>query len=460
MSFTWTTEQIMGLSPDNYAVKIGRNLALAEKWLFTHTDAKQETIWAEYRNTGAKIIRVTITPQTLDYTCSCGSRKAPCNHVLALLLLWAEQPSIFDAAPLPAWVQTWRDQRQPPQSPSTPQITSSATDRADSDERRLHNTLSGLRELQLWLQDMVRGGFGALETKPKNYWESMSNRLVDAQAGALGRELKTIGNFVTLAAAGKTPKAVVHEKQLVNEWPQKLLSKLGRIHLLIQGFEQFNTLPRQTQTDLREAVGWLNRISPDDAHSETVCDHWLVMGKVVTDEGRHKMQRTWLWGRQTNRPAQIIHLLYKPQSIDLNLIVGAEVEAELIFAPSSTRLRAELLTRRQTGQASQFVSGYDAIAAAVAAYARTVTANPWLTHFPVALSSVSIYQQRQKWFLQDAAGDLLPLPPGFEHGWHLSALGHAAPIALFGEWNGEYFTPLTVWQNGRLIELAVLKGVK
>lgn len=457
---TWTTEQIMGLSPDNYAIKIGRNLALAEKWLLTQCNAQGHRIWAEYRNTGAKIVQTAIAPQPLHFTCSCGSRKLPCNHVLALLLLWTEQPETFEQAQPPAWVQSWLEQQPSPRVSSAQNLAASPSERADYDERRLQNTRAGLKELQLWLQDMVRGGFATLENRPKNYWDAMANRLVDAQAGALGRELKAIGAFVTLAAAGKTPKQLGHANGALTDWPQKLLSKLGRIHLLIQGFERFDTLSPQTQSDLREAVGWLGRPNPAAAHSEIVADHWLVMGKVVTDEGRHKMQRTWLWGQRTNRPAQIIHLLYKPQSIDVSLIVGSTVEAELVFAANSTPLRAELYKRGQTEPAAQFVCGSDSIATAVAAYGTAVAANPWLAHFPLALSAVTICRQHQSWFVQDVAGDLLPLPPGFEHGWHLSALGHSAPFALFGEWDGESFTPLTVWHDQRLIELAVLKGVK
>lgn len=449
----------MGVAPDHYATKIGRNLALAEKWLVTQTDQRRQQIWAEYQNSGAKRVQIAVVPQTLHFMCSCGSRKLPCNHLLALLLLWSEQPDAFEIAQPPEWVQQWSAQSTAPITDAS-QVPHAADERAHQDERRLRNTVAGLQELKLWLQDMVRGGFGALENRPPYYWDTMANRLVDCQAATLGRELKAIGTYVRMATSNGASKSTTRGNSASTEWPQKLLARLGRIHLLIQGFERFDTLSPQTQTDLREAVGWLSRLSAAEPYTEAVADQWLIMGKVVTDEGRYKMQRSWLWGRHTNRAAQIIHLLYKPQSVELSLLVGAAVEAELIFAPSSTALRAECHVRGQMAQPTHFVAGYTSIATATAAYAAAITANPWLPHFPIALPAVWARRQGETWFIQDAAGDLLPLPPSFEYGWHLSALGRNAPFCLFGEWDGECFTPLTIWQEGRLIELAVLKGVK
>lgn len=39
-------------------------------------------------------------------------------------------------------------------------------------------------------------------------------------------------------------------------WQARLLERLGRLHLLLEGFKHLDMLPPETQVDLRTQIGW------------------------------------------------------------------------------------------------------------------------------------------------------------------------------------------------------------
>jgi hypothetical protein len=57
-------------------------------------------------------------------------------------------------------------------------------------------------------------------------------------------------------------------------------------------------------------------------------------------------------------------------------------------------------------------------------------------------------QRNGGWAACDAAGRSLPLSARFQGGWLLSALTGGRPLAVFGEWNGAYLQPLSLWAEG------------
>ena len=64
-------------------------------------------LWGECRGSAAAPYRTVIDLAGPAYRCSCPSRKFPCKHVLALLLLWADGSVKDDAGELPDWAAGW-----------------------------------------------------------------------------------------------------------------------------------------------------------------------------------------------------------------------------------------------------------------------------------------------------------------------------------------------------------------
>lgn len=434
MHILWTPEQALGLAPDRYSLKMGRTFAQPDRW--SNLGYNQQAAWGEFPVSGKPPFRTTLNLAELRFDCTCFNRKFPCTHSLSLLLLLIEQPEIFTPSPPPDWVTAWLKNLSPP-------APAHHSDRpAAADRQRQANLMAGLQELDLWLRDLLRSGFAAAQEKPKSYWIQMADRLVDMQAGNLAGEIRQIPTLLDSHS----------------DWPEHLLKKLGRLHLLIQGFARLDRLPEPMQADLRAAVGWLPRPT-ETPTGRPQHDHWHVLARRTEQEGKQRLQRTWLWGNQHNQPALIIDLAYGRQPLDTSLVVGTVIEAELHFHAGTVPLQAHLTTRHRLTQAQDFIAGTASIKAALDRYTTALTTNPWSAYFPLALTAVTPLHLDQAWFIRDQAGYALPLPPKFEYGWHLLALSQGHPLSLFGEWDGRHFQPLTVWQHGRLLELHLLGGV-
>ena len=53
-----------------------------------------------------------------------------------------------------------------------------------------------------------------------------------------------------------------------------------------------------------------------------------------------KVQRTWLWGKQTQQKALILNFAHGSQPLDTSLVPGSCINAELVFFESAYPLRA------------------------------------------------------------------------------------------------------------------------
>ncbi len=138
---------------------------------------------------------------------------------------------------------------------------------------------AGLADLDRWLRDLVRHGLADARSKPYSFWDGPAARLVDAQAPGAARLVRS------LAGAGGT---------------ERLLERLGRLHLLTEGYKHLDTLPAETQADVRAALGFTIK-EEEVLAGPSVRDRWLVVGQSVEEEDRLRVQRTWLHGSESRR---------------------------------------------------------------------------------------------------------------------------------------------------------------
>lgn len=426
----WTTEQILGLAPDQFTLRAGRGLAEPQKWIALHH--ADDLVWGIHPNGRNKTGETAVYLPTFSYICTCNSRKAPCRHSLALLQIWQQQAPKFSAQPanrrLAAWAKREQIKQQRPNGRFLP--------------HNLQQLKTGLEALELWLLDMVRHGLARLPERPKAYWSTMADRLVDAQALPLAQTVRRLSQLPNTQP----------------DWPDQLLQEIGRLHLIIQGFRHFEQLPTTTQADLQTAVGWL----PTSAKNPPIHDTWLVLGRQQESSGRHTQHITWLWGQETQLTAQLIDQNRSAVPEGYWLPTGTVWQGAFQFVPGGW---PQIATRhnplQETDSNAISPAGFNTIRAAAQAYGRALAVNPWLAHFPMLLQNVQPKPTDSGWRLEDPTGTWLPLPEKFMHGWHLLALagGHFG-LTIFGVWNGRNLQPLSIFANQTWQDMLIWKGVK
>jgi hypothetical protein len=431
---TWTTEQILALAPDASAAKAARGLATPRPWV--SLGQNEQAAWGECQGSGARPYQTQVELAEPAFKCSCPSRKLPCKHGLGLLLLRAGQTTALPQTEPPQWVTTWlagRAQRAQQRSDKverpTPALSPAAQARRVAG--REAKVAAGLDELDQWLNDLARRGLASVQAERTRFWEGPAARLVDAQAPGLARRVREMAG---VPASG-------------DGWPERLLEQLGRLHLAVEGYRRIDTLPPAVQADLRTVVGWTQ--SQEELLVEpSLRDEWLVLGQRVEPEERLRVQRTWLWGRQSQRPALLLHFAHGNQAFEFSLPGGVAIDAEVVFYPSAYPLRALIKQRHGAPTPIDGLAGYPTIASATAAYAAALAAYPWLDEFPLTLTAALPVRMGSGWAVRDTAGQVLPLAPRFDQGWRLLALSGGHPLALFGEWNGDHLLPLSTWADG------------
>src|SRR5687767_13947787 len=99
----------MALAPDPASASAGQSLANVKKW--TGLGRGERAIWGLCQGSGKTPYQVRVDLSEPAFKCSCPSRKFPCKHGLALLLLFAKQAGDFTSGDEPAWVADWTTER-------------------------------------------------------------------------------------------------------------------------------------------------------------------------------------------------------------------------------------------------------------------------------------------------------------------------------------------------------------
>jgi hypothetical protein len=440
-----TADQILALAPDSASAKAGQGLASPRKWVALGWS--ERAAWGECQGSAREPYRTQIDLDEPAFRCSCPSRKFPCKHGLGLLLMLASQPAAFTQGAPPPWVAEWLTKRdQSAQQRAVKQERAMAPADAGAQKQRTAaqarsvaareaKVAAGVEELGRWLRDMVRQGLASAQGRPDSLWETIAARMVDAQAPGLARMIRDMAG---VPASGEG-------------WQERLLERLARLFLLIEGYRRLETLPSEEQADVRAAVGW--SLNQDELLAAAgVRDRWLVVGQHAEEEEHLRVLRTWLWGAGAARPALVLAFAAPGQPLDRGLVPGTALDAEIVFFPGAYQLRA--LVKRRHGPPSPLDRLPGAgIGAATAAYAAALARSPWIERFPLAIAGVTPLRDGERWLVRDANGLVLPLARRFARSWRLLALSGGQPLALFGEWDGDALLPLSAWAEGRFVVL-------
>lgn len=429
-----STEAVLALAPDDASAKAAKGLLAPAKWpTLAHSD---DAVWGECQGSGSKPYQTQVDLSGPVFRCSCPSRKFPCKHGLALMLLRAQSEASFTAGTPPPWVADWlasrREKAEKKEARAAePAAAPDPAAAAKRDAQRWKRIEAGVQELARWLDDQTQRGLAALGSEQAEGWAAMAARMVDAQAPGLGQRITQAAELI---GAGEG-------------WPARLLDRLGRLQLIVDAVPRRDSLSPATRADLRAALGWPQDREALLADGERVSDHWLVLGQCLDERDTKLVERhVWLQGRASGRRALLLDYSHGGRGFETGWVSGSERAAVLCFYPGHASQRAVV---------AELPAEAASTAAPVAAHdeagewqrmAQQIAANPWQPLLPLVWADAVPARHGDQWWLRlGAASQALPMQLAAAEAWQLLAHSGGAPLRVFGEWDGEQFAPLTAW---------------
>lgn len=309
---------------------------------------------------------------------------------------------------------------------------------ATAQQRRVRVS-AGLAELDIWLADQVRTGL-AQSDRSFGAFETMAARMVDAQAPGVAAILRQV------------PAAVITR----SDWPQVVLDRYARLHLLVTAHRRLDELPAPLAASVRTHIGYPTRTDAVRAEP-AVRDQWMTVGLRVTEDERLYTRRTWLYGRRSGRWGLLIdHSFGSPGFTVEAPALGMMAEADLHFYPAAAPLRA--LWGAAHGGAEPFTTvpreAGSGIGAALDQYADALAADPWLSAWPMLLGDVVPVPGERGWQLAEPDGRAaLPLAT-VEPPWELLGVSGGHPVTVTAEWTDSGLLPLSVLASGEVTDVA------
>lgn len=440
----WSIQRVEQLAPDPASFKAAQGSAKPAKWSHLGRDAR--LVWGECQGSGSTPYQVRADLVEVTYKCSCPSRKLPCKHTLALLLLLAGG-AVKEGTP-PEFVNEWSANRAKRAEAKQAKAAAASDKPVDSEaqakriEKRESRIGEGLAQLETWLADIVAEGLAATRAQGEGFWEKMAARLVDAQAPGLARRVREL----SWAAASR-------------EWQTELLAGIARLQLLIDGYRALDRLTPPLAAEVRSLIGW-TQDQEQLRQREGVRDRWHVIARRQLQDETLTTQTTWLHGTNSRQFALVLEFAVGAQPLPVNYTVGQVLDATLTFFDGEPAMRA--LEKARHGSEPRRVElpeGAD-VAALQSAFAAMLARNPYIERLPFVLSGVHpMLGTEGRLSLRDEAGRSVPVATSCKHHWELIALSGGRAVQLFGEWNGRSFDPYCVQLDADLFTLARIEDV-
>ena len=422
--------------------------------------ATSELLWGRCRGSGAEPYETIVDHVEVAWRCTCPSRKLPCKHALALLLLWVrggcargrppgrcggvdrrQRPSRQAGAssssgtPAPA-----PDRRRPGDQPGAGVPDSDPAPMPDRGE------LDGSRDERV--ARMLRGP-GRARPVARG---SDARRARRSSAGALRHVGRARG------ASGRCPRRRPRQPRAASRRARRRSARLARRSARRAGHvapdrpggTPFAGTPRQRwpTPSPRLRAGRCATRTCWPSVPET--DDWMVLGRSDIREDRIEVRRLWLRGERTQRWAMLLSFAAYRQALDTSWQVGTVVEADLHRYPGDS-LRC--LAGRRTP--THFRCRSIAAASDRRAVRRGRIGGRRANHGSSTSRSPCAPRPRptaRRWVFTDDSGSL-PILAGTVPIGAVVAASEGAPMTVTVEWTPHGVLPLTVHLADRTIDV-------
>ncbi|MFB9767599.1 SWIM zinc finger domain-containing protein, partial [Nocardioides kongjuensis] len=170
----WNLQAVEKAAPDASSLTAARKLAVPGPW--SETGSTDTLVWGQCQGSGRTPYQVSIDLAGPAYRCSCPSRKFPCKHALALLLLWVRSDgAVADAAEPAGFAGDWAATRAERAAGAAATEAKRPVDpeaRARRVEERRSTMSAALEDFAQWLADLARSGTASARRQPWTWWDT------------------------------------------------------------------------------------------------------------------------------------------------------------------------------------------------------------------------------------------------------------------------------------------------
>ncbi len=340
---------------------------------------------------------------------------------------------------LPEWVIAWHEseKKELTKEQRAEQAKINAANRRTNRDKRITGMQEGARELRLWLSDLVYQGLANAQSQPAAFWEDFAAQMVDRKLSGVARVIRSFPFNLSLKEGFK-----------------KVIPQIADLYLLAKGLETYDELPVALQQQLLQVAG-LNVKKEEVKKGECVVDYWLVIGKKESNEEKLQARYSWLIGQHTGKIVLLLDFAWGNQSFETEWLPGRAYAGEMVHYPGTFNPRALFKAFEPGTEAFKLPEGIPNFETLRAVFLEAVSKNPWLDRLPVLLDRVTaIYTTNGNFFLRDETGKSVSLESKHEMpNWKIMAVSSGHPISLFGEWDSQYFVPITAIFQNRIIPL-------
>lgn len=402
--------QIIQLAPDEASVKAAKGLGLGKWPLLAYND---QALWGHCQGSGKNPYQTAIDLQNLAYKCSCPSRKFPCKHALALMMLSAEQPEKFQQAETVDWVSAWLEKRGQQQQAKQTKAEQPVDPKAQQKRQaqRQQRAEQGLNDLQLWLQDLLRNGLLQLKNYQYQTFQEMAKRMVDAQLPGIANQLLELSERTT-------------------EQPSVLLHRLSQLNLLAESYARLDQLLPDWQAEIHARLGF--PISKESVlENPAVEDRWTVVGLTVSKQEKLQTHCYWLYGAERGEFAYLLDFIAAgapPQQP--SALFGASYQGALCFYSGVENRRALVKAWEMLPETALKPTALS-LSEAYAALQKIYQNNPLVRQIPFVVSDMTLARQGEHLALSDGK-QVLRLQLNEAQKINLLAYMGGQPFSLFG----------------------------
>lgn len=181
----WNPQRILGLIAVPNKALSAEALASPKRWRDLKYDDRH--VWGtvvDYSPLRLSLDLAVLYTNPARLQCDCAGKK-PCEHIVALLLLFARHKHTFAEGVA-----------SPSRQPVIPRNSSIATQGQPGDIQR------GLAQLDRWLSNLIRNGLAEPHVHTFAFWDEMADRMLAAWMPGLSQWLRETANIAVGGATG------------------------------------------------------------------------------------------------------------------------------------------------------------------------------------------------------------------------------------------------------------------